>query len=251
MHKSPLLCRLKPETPNRSLSRGAACGGLKLTFVMTKSVVPSGQHNELEDRAEKQAERVATAMMCTVSFVQMAQSQGATPFLEVLDRKGRTSQIPASSICNKRLVEKFLDEKGLAGLCSLSLIGEQALEKAYGEWLRARKRSKYALIDEPSDIEWLERICGLALIERVVWNKRDQNVFVDVNAAMKAETAFQIRQDRSFICQAVQHAVKHQLSPEEAAEYINTIYEKHIRTIEEHQGHILPRLSEPKETDNE
>jgi hypothetical protein len=219
---------------------------------MTKSIVPGGQqYNELEHRAEQQAERVATAMMCTVSFVQTAKLQGAAAFIEVLDHKGRTSQVLASSIGKKSLVEKFLDEKGLPGLCSLSQMREQALEKAYGEWLRARKGSKYALIDDPGGIEWLEKICGLALIERVVWNKRDQNAFMDANAAMKAETAFQIRQDRSFIYQAVQHAAKHQLNPEEAAEYINAIYEKHVRMIEEYQGHVLPKLGEPEETSHE
>jgi hypothetical protein len=90
-------------------------------------------------------------MMCTVSFVQVVQMQGATPSVAVFDRQGKATAVLASSISNKRLVENFLEAQGLADLCSLSLIRERALAKAYSEWLRARKRSKYALIDDSRD----------------------------------------------------------------------------------------------------
>jgi hypothetical protein len=222
---------------------------------MTNSFIPGlqPQHNDREHQAEQDAELAAVTLMCTVSFVQTAQNKGVAPSREILDRQGRATTVPASSISNKRLVEKFLAQQGFAGLCSLSLIREQALAKAYSEWLRARKGSKYALIDDPDGIEWLENICGLALVERVVWNKRDQNAFMDANAAMKAETAFQLRQNRGFMNEAAQHVIKHKLNSEEAAEYMHAVYERQIKAIEEHQQQIgLLLLNEPpKEASHE
>lgn len=210
---------------------------------MTNTLITS-EDNEIE----KLDEIMVTTIMCTVSFVHTVRTQGFAPFIVVEGRRGENVKISASQISNKGRIDKFLEDRELQGLCRLSWISEQELNKEYSEWLRAQKRWKYSLINDPSDIEWLDNICGLALRERVVWNKRDKNAFIDVNAAMKAETAFKMRSDRASLMEGITHCQKNSYAPEETAEYMKAVYEKHVQAIE---VRALPLLDKPKETGNE
>jgi hypothetical protein len=200
------------------------------------SIATSTTYSELEIQAELPLEASTTAIMSmTDSFVYMMERLVSVPFIPIKTKKGEEGKVLASSIGNKKNVERFLENMGLAGLLRLSWIADRALHEEYGRQLRARKGSPYALIAE-SDIDLMDTICLYALLQQVVWNKREKKAFIDTDAAMKAETAYLLRNERKNTFQGIEHVKKHGLSPEEAASHMRSIHDQR-------RGQVVPMIS--------
>jgi hypothetical protein len=199
-------------------------------------IAASTTYSELEIKAEPPLEASITAIMSTTdSFVAMMKRLVSVPFIPIETKKGRKGKVLVSSIGNKKNVERFLESRGLAGLLRLSWIADRALHEEYGRQLRARKGSPYSLIAE-RDIDLMNTICLYALSYEVVWNKREKKAFIDADAAMKAETAFLLRNERKNIYEGIEHVAKHGLSSEEAAMHMKSIHEQR-------HGQAVPMIS--------
>jgi len=179
---------------------------------------------------EQHAERKACSVILGENFTQCLKLSNYPTSIQVPNRKGDPITIQGRDIYNSKTWEKFLlevqpedDLRVLTGVAN-------RLAKQYDTWLRTGGYTeRYTFFNSDDAVLWLRNVTLMAVIRRIVENKRQSSAFADDYSADAVADIFLLHEFARDLAKAVNHGIKEQ---ERAMELITAVCEQFTALID-------------------